>query len=215
MLMYDPRFSAIERLVTRRANAKSKNFTSSSARPLSASFHSSSSGSGGGSGKGMGLPVGGPNILTPGQMLKGAGPGASSGLSNPNPPPPSSVSSSGASGAASASAKPMTSFMWGMWQCGDEITFLLEEDDVAQFPPGALQIVPQQWRVIKLSGRAIDFDETGVVSAMSQVDTGIPALNISTALTNCTLVPDELLSVTLDSLASTMNLPIEKDGSKH
>ena len=104
-----------------------------------------------------------------------------------------------------------TSFMWGIWQCGDEITLLLEESDTLLFPEGALQVSPQHWRIIKLSGRAIDFDETGIVSSMSQVESGIPALNISTATTNCTLVPEELLVTTLSALSMTMKLPVEED----
>ena len=104
-----------------------------------------------------------------------------------------------------------TSFMWGIWQCGDEITLLLEESDTLLFPEGALQVSPQHWRIIKLSGRAIDFDETGIVSAMSQIESGIPALNISTATTNCTLVPEELLVTTLSALSATMKLPAEEE----
>jgi len=38
-----------------------------------------------------------------------------------------------------------------------------------RFPEGALVLSPQRWRLIKLCGRAIDFDETGIVSAMSKV----------------------------------------------
>ena len=137
MLMYDPRFSAIERLVVRRANAKSKNFSSNGARPLSASFNlnSSSSNSSSGNSSIKGSGIGGPSIMTPGQMLKQSG----SAITSTSSP------SSSSAAVATTSAKPLSSFMWGMFQCGDEITFLLEEDDVAQFPPGALQIVPQQW----------------------------------------------------------------------
>jgi hypothetical protein len=101
--------------------------------------------------------------------------------------------------------------MWGVWQSGEEITFLLEESDILEFPEGALTVSPQHWRVIKLSGRPIDFDETGVVCAMSQLESGMPALNISTAITNCTLVPEELLDQTLENLSATMNIPIEYD----
>lgn len=73
-----------------------------------------------------------------------------------------------------------------------------------------LLVSPQRWKVIKLTGRAIEFDETGIVSAMSKVyhhcrhnyyviiiiiefakvESDVPSLNISTANTNCTLVPE-------------------------
>jgi hypothetical protein len=91
--------------------------------------------------------------------------------------------------AASYKSKDRATFMWGMWQCENEITMLLDESDVEKFPEGSLIISPQRWRVIKLGGRAIEFDETGIVSAMSKIDPNIPSLNISTSTTNCTLVP--------------------------
>ena len=81
-------------------------------------------------------------------------------------------------------------FIWGLWQCENEVTFLLDESDIELFPEGALEISPQRWKLIKLCGRAIDFDETGIVSAMSKIDVNVPSLNISTATTNCTLVPE-------------------------
>lgn len=99
-------------------------------------------------------------------------------------------------------------FMWGIWQLHEEITFLLDEDDVAKFPEGALIISPQKWRVIKLTGRPIAFDETGVVSSMSRIHSNVPSLNISTSVTNCTLVPDELLDTSLQTLSSTMRCPV-------
>ena len=85
------------------------------------------------------------------------------------------------------------SFIWGLWQCENELTFLLDESDIDLFPEGALEISPQRWKLIKLCGRAIDFDETGIVSAMSKIDVNVPSLNISTATTNCTLVPEGAL----------------------
>jgi hypothetical protein len=99
------------------------------------------------------------------------------------------------------------SFMWGLWQCDSELTLLLEEADVESFPAGSLVVSPQRWKVIKLCGRAIEFDETGIVSAMTttqiQEGEGV-SLNISTATTNCTLVPVELLSTTLTSLKAAL-----------
>lgn len=100
-------------------------------------------------------------------------------------------------------------FMWGSWQYNDELTFLLEECDLSAFPPDSLIISPQKWRVIKLCGRPIAFDETGVVSAMSRVDVNVPSLNISTAITNCTLVPEELLETTATSLSQALNCPVK------
>lgn len=101
-----------------------------------------------------------------------------------------------------------TTFMWGLWQCENELTFLLDESDVDSFPEGALTVSPQRWRMIKLGGRMIEYHETGIVSAMSNIDSSIPSLNISTASTNCTLVPEELLEQTLDGLSASLGCPI-------
>lgn len=98
-------------------------------------------------------------------------------------------------------------FLWGMWHTGQEVTFLLDERDIELFPQDTLISSPQQWRVIKLCGRAIDFNETGVVSAMSKVDAHIPLLNISTATTNCTLVPEELLDTAVQKLSALLGCP--------
>ena len=102
------------------------------------------------------------------------------------------------------------SFMWGFWQCENELTFLLDESDVDSFPEGALTVSPQRWRLIKLGGRMIEFDETGIVTAMSKIDSSIPSLNISTATTNCTLVPEELLEQTLDCLSESLKCPVRE-----
>ena len=102
------------------------------------------------------------------------------------------------------------SFIWGLWQCADETTFLLDENDIDKFPEGSLIVSPQRWKLIKLSGRPIDFDETGIVSAMSKIDVGVPSLNISTAKTNCTLVPEELLDQTLRCLSDTLKCPVRE-----
>ena len=101
-------------------------------------------------------------------------------------------------------------FMFGIWRCENEVTLLLEEDDVDRFPEGSLIVSPQPWKVIKLSGRPIDYDETGVVCAMSQVESDVPTLNISTAITNCTLVPEERLEYTLDHLSKGLQCPVTR-----
>lgn len=100
-------------------------------------------------------------------------------------------------------------FMCGLWQTDTELTLLLEENDSMAFPPDTLIISPQRWKIVKLCGRPIAFDETGIVSAMTttQVQDGI-SLNISTATTNCTLVPEELLGVTLEALSQALGIPI-------
>ena len=121
----------------------------------------------------------------------------------PPPPPPSSQ--------GRRVARPAT-FMCGLWQVDAELTLMLEEADLDAFPEGSLVVSPQRWKVIKLTGRAIEFDETGIVSAMTasssgvgEMDAGV-SLNISTATTNCTLCPEELLGQTLETLRSTLGV---------
>ena len=87
---------------------------------------------------------------------------------------------------------------------------LLEENDVDKFPEGALVVSPQPWKAIKLSGRAIDYDETGIICAMSQSEADVPTLNISTAISNITLVPEETLDTTLSQLSYAFNCPVMK-----
>lgn len=98
-------------------------------------------------------------------------------------------------------------FMLGIWCFQEELTVLLEEGDIDLFPEDCLVVSPQRWRVVKLCGRTIEFDETGIVSAMSRIDNDIPSLHISTANTNCTLVPEELLSETLLSISDALKCP--------
>eukprot|EP01034_Spumella_vulgaris_P029521 gene29521-36587_t len=96
--------------------------------------------------------------------------------------------------------KGCTSFLWGAWQCDGEVTLLLDESDLPRFPPDSLDLSPQKWRCIKLTGPAIPFSTTGVVSLMNRIGEGIPSLNISTASTNYTLVPEETLGESVRSL---------------
>jgi hypothetical protein len=122
----------------------------------------------------------------------------------------------------SATTTDRANFMWGVWYFNDEATFLIQENDLSAFPiqdstnnnhsdnnnDDGFVISPQQWKVVKLCGRPIEFNETGVVSAMSQIDTSIPSLNISTASTNCTLVPFDVLSTAVDELSTALNCPV-------
>jgi hypothetical protein len=106
--------------------------------------------------------------------------------------------------------KEINTYMWGFWQCESELTFLLDESDIDSFPEGALTVSPQRWRLIKLGGRKIEFDETGIVTAMSKIDPSIPSLNISSATTNYTLVPEELIEQTLNCLSESLKCPIRE-----
>ncbi len=89
-----------------------------------------------------------------------------------------------------------------------EISLLLDEEDVNLFPANALLVCPQRWKAVKLCGRTFDFNETGVVSAMSRVDPSVPILNISTFMTNCTLVEIHQVETTLDTLSDVLEVPV-------
>ena len=79
------------------------------------------------------------------------------------------------------------------------------------FPIDSLIISPQHWKIIKLTGRSIEFDESGIISSMSYMeDHNISTLNISTATTNCTLVTEEELDSALESLKNTFKCPIDR-----
>jgi hypothetical protein len=101
-------------------------------------------------------------------------------------------------------------YLWGIWQCDDEVTLLLNEEDYKLFPEGSLIISPQSWRVIKLGGRPIEFDETGIVNAMSRMEVNVSTLNISTATSNSALVPENQLESAISSLSNTFHCPVHR-----
>jgi hypothetical protein len=101
-------------------------------------------------------------------------------------------------------------FLWGVWTVHGETTLLLEEEDIDRMPEGSLVVSPQRWRTIKLSGPTIGFDEAGILHGMSDLPPEIPVLNISTVLTNCTLVPEENLDQALDQITRNMSVTVMK-----
>ncbi|RHY42636.1 hypothetical protein DYB38_012243, partial [Aphanomyces astaci] len=78
---------------------------------------------------------------------------------------------------------------------------------LANFAEHAVIVSHERWRVIKLCGKTYDFDETGIVAAMSglnAVDTQV--LNISSFGSNVTLVLDEALDASVASLCESLKL---------
>lgn len=59
-----------------------------------------------------------------------------------------------------------TSSFWAYTQTEDDISLIIDEAALTDFPPGAVLGSPAPWRAMKLCGRSFAFDETGVVSAM-------------------------------------------------
>ena len=79
----------------------------------------------------------------------------------------------------------------------EEISLILDEDALDDFPPDAIVGSPSVWRAFKLCGRLFSFDETGVVSAMyAPYERGVSLLNISTFVTNITLVEESAMDRT-------------------
>jgi len=51
--------------------------------------------------------------------------------------------------------------LFGLWQYDDETTILISEEDLKRLPHNSLVISPEKWKIIKLCGRPIGFEETG------------------------------------------------------
>lgn len=102
-------------------------------------------------------------------------------------------------------------FLVGIWQYKDEITLVMDESNMELFPDDTLEASPQKWKGIKLCGRPIGFDEFGFITGMSKVGVSSPSLNISTALTNITLVPEETLDSSILFLSHELKCPIDEE----
>lgn len=92
------------------------------------------------------------------------------------------------------------SSLWSFTRTEEEISLILDQEALVDFPPEAIVGSPTVWRAFKLCGRPFSFDETGVVSAMyAPYEHGVPLLNISTFATNITLVEESEMERALDT----------------
>jgi len=90
--------------------------------------------------------------------------------------------------------------LWSYTRTEEEISLILDQEALDDFPPDAIVGSPSVWRAFKLCGRLFSFDETGVVSAMyAPYERGVPLLNISTFVTNITLVEESEMERALDA----------------
>ena len=96
-------------------------------------------------------------------------------------------------------------FLLAIIDTDEDLTLLLDEETVALFPEEAISVCPILWRPIKLDGKAFKFDETGVVSAMSDLPADVSILAMSTFKTSITLVQDQDLEATFSTLARRLN----------
>jgi hypothetical protein len=92
----------------------------------------------------------------------------------------------------------------------------LPQAALRDFPPGAVLGSPAPWRAMKLTGRKIGFDETGVVSSMfAPYRERVPLLNLSTFGANVTLVEERELESALAAFENAhMTCRIEPDGEQ-
>mmetsp|Transcript_8170 Transcript_8170/g.24215 ORF Transcript_8170/g.24215 Transcript_8170/m.24215 type:complete len:140 (-) Transcript_8170:387-806(-) len=73
------------------------------------------------------------------------------------------------------------SALWSYAHIDDDISLMVEEEALDDFPEGAIVGSYAQWRPLRLCGKAFGFDATGVVCAMyAPYEQGLPLLNIST-----------------------------------
>lgn len=89
----------------------------------------------------------------------------------------------------------------------------LPQAALRDFPVGAVLGSPTTWRAMKLTGRKIGFDETGVVSSMfAPYRERVPLLNLSTFGANVTLVEERELESALRAFEDAqMTCRIEPD----
>ncbi|KAF0689955.1 Aste57867_18599 [Aphanomyces stellatus] len=96
---------------------------------------------------------------------------------------------------------------WCYCETGEEISLIVDEECLVAFSESAVIVSPDRWRVIKLCGRTYNFDETGVVAAMSALNSvNTQVLNISSFGANVTLVLDDALDESVASLCASLNL---------
>ncbi|CCI41934.1 unnamed protein product [Albugo candida] len=100
---------------------------------------------------------------------------------------------------------PSISF-WCYCETAEEISLVVDERSLLSFPQEAVVVAPDRWRAIKLCGRLYGFDETGVVAAMSGLDSQTQVLNFSSFGSNVTMVLSEALDVSLEALRRSLSI---------
>ena len=103
------------------------------------------------------------------------------------------------------------SSFWSYTHTECDVSLIIDQRSLADFPPGAVLGEPTCWRAVKLCGRRFEFDETGVVSAMfAPYKQGVPLLNVSTFATNVTLVEDKDLDRALSAFEDELDRLVEE-----
>ncbi|EQC41848.1 hypothetical protein, variant [Saprolegnia diclina VS20] len=111
-----------------------------------------------------------------------------------------------APGVATTSRQHASAF-WCYCETAEEICLILDEECLSDFSESAVVVSPDRWRVITLCGRKYGFDETGIVAAMSGLDSvHTQVLNISSFGSNVTLVLEDALDEAVATLAASLRL---------
>mmetsp|Transcript_15425 Transcript_15425/g.17494 ORF Transcript_15425/g.17494 Transcript_15425/m.17494 type:complete len:443 (-) Transcript_15425:909-2237(-) len=111
-----------------------------------------------------------------------------------------------ASSMPSMDATQRNSFFWAYLSSKDEVSLVIEESSLSEFPEGSLLECGKSWIGIKLCGKDIPFHETGVVKTMSKpYEAGVQTLNMSTYSTNVTLVREEDLDMAVNKIREALN----------
>jgi len=97
-------------------------------------------------------------------------------------------------------------FLWAYFSTKEEVSLLVDERDLIDFAEESLTSCPQQWKAIRLVGKDIPFDETGIVKLMSSPYTlGVHLLNLSTFKTNISLVSEQNVNIAVSRLQQDLN----------
>uniref|UniRef100_A0A7S2SFK8 CASTOR ACT domain-containing protein n=1 Tax=Mucochytrium quahogii TaxID=96639 RepID=A0A7S2SFK8_9STRA len=98
-------------------------------------------------------------------------------------------------------------YFWAYFSTHEEVSVLMDERDLKNFPEDSLCVCPQRWKAIRLVGKDIPFNQTGVVKRMSSpYEVGIQVLNMSTYCTNVALVDENEVNDAVKKLVTELKL---------
>ncbi len=108
---------------------------------------------------------------------------------------------------ASSSASASIAKFWCYCETVEEVSLIVDEESLSEFNESSVIVSPDRWRVIKLCGKTYGFDETGIVAAMSGLNSvHTPVLNISSFGANVTLVLEDALEESVACLCASLHL---------
>jgi len=97
-------------------------------------------------------------------------------------------------------------YLWAYFSTHEEVSLLMDERDLNDFHEDSLVVCPTRWKAIRLIGKEIPFDETGIVRIMSTpYEAGVALLNMSTFSTNVSLVAEDEVQAAVQRLRDELN----------